>query len=125
MKTTIILLQNAVRILGIVLIILGFMFWTGHSYDLVPLHMQLGISLVGLLWILAIFGMVARLKPVLTVGAILWGPLVAFFGMSMGTWLPGRAHEAIRVLHFLIGVVAIGLSEAISARIKRITHSQK
>ncbi|HEY7305671.1 MAG TPA: hypothetical protein VH601_16215 [Bryobacteraceae bacterium] len=125
MKTTIVLLQNAVRILGIILIVLGFMFWTGHSYGLVPLHMRLGISLVGLLWILAIFGMASRVNPVLTIGAIVWGALVFIFGTRMGTWLPGRAHEAIRVIHFLIGVVAIGLSEMISVRIKRMARSQK
>jgi hypothetical protein len=121
----IMLLQNAVRILGVVLIVLGFMFWTGHSFNLVPLHMRLGIGLVALLWILAIFGMVARVNPALTIGSILWGALVFIFGMRMGAWLPGPAHEAIRVLHFLFGLVAIGLSEMISVRIKRMAHSEK
>jgi len=81
--------------------------------------MDLGISLVGLLWILAIIGMVAKVNPVLTILAVLWGALVAIFGMKMGGWLPGPAHEAIRVLHFLIGLAAIALSEMLSVRIKR------
>jgi hypothetical protein len=33
--------------------------------------------------------------------------------------MPGPAHEVIRVLHFLIGLAAIALSEMISARVKR------
>jgi hypothetical protein len=119
MKIATILLQNAVRIIGIILIVLGFMFWTGHAYNLVAVHMRLGESLVGLLWILAIFGMVARLNPALTVGSILWGALVVIFGLNMGGWLPGPAHEAIRVIHFLIGLAAIALSEMLSKRIKR------
>jgi hypothetical protein len=119
MKTATILIQNAVRVLGVILIVLGFLFWTGHSFTLVPVHMDLGISLVGLLWILAIIGMVAKVNPVLTILAVLWGALVAIFGMKMGGWLPGPAHEAIRVLHFLIGLAAIALSEMLSVRIKR------
>lgn len=119
MKTATIIIQNAVRLIGVILIVLGFLFWAGHAFNLVPVHMKLGISLAGLLWILAILGMVARLSPVLTILAILWGALVVFFGMRMGGWLPGPAHEAIRVLHFLIGLAAIGLAEMISARIKR------
>jgi hypothetical protein len=119
MKTATIIIQNAVRLIGVILIVLGFMFWTGHAFNLVPIHIKLGISLAGLLWILAILGMVARLNPVLTIVAILWGALVVIFGMRMGAWLPGAAHEAIRVLHFLIGLAAIGLSESLSARIKR------
>jgi hypothetical protein len=120
MKTATIVIQNAVRILGVILIVLGFLFWTGHSFALIPLHMDFGISLVGLLWIMAILGMVAKVNPGLTILAVLWGALVAIFGMKMGNWLPGPAHEAIRVLHFLIGLIAIGLSEMLSLRIKRL-----
>ena len=121
MKTATIVIQNAVRLIGVILIVLGFMFWSGHAFDLVPIHIKLGISLAGLLWILAILGMVARVNPVLTIIGILWGALVVIFGMRMGTWMPGPAHEVIRVLHFLIGLAAIGLSESLSVRIKRRT----
>jgi hypothetical protein len=72
-----------------------------------------------LLIILAILGIVARLNPALTIGSIVWALLVVFFGMNMGRMLPGAAHEAIRVLHFLIGLGAIALAESLGARIKR------
>lgn len=119
MKTATVILQNAVRILGVVLIVLGFLFWTGHSFSLVPLHMRLGVTLVILLWVLAIIGVRAGVHPGLIVFSILWGLLVAVFGMTMGRFLPGRSHEIIRVLHFLIGLGAIGFSESLAARIKR------
>lgn len=119
MKIATIVVQNAIRLLGLTLIVLGFLFWAHHAFNLIPLHMWLGEILCALLWILAIFGMVMRLNPVLTIGAILWGLLVVIFGMNMGGWLPGPAHEAIRVLHFLFGLVAIALAEMLSARIKR------
>jgi hypothetical protein len=39
--------------------------------------------------------------------------------MTMGRMLPGPAHEVVRVLHFLIGLGAIGLAETIGGKIKR------
>ena len=121
MKIATILIQNLVRILGIVLIVLGFLFWTHHSYNLVPLHMRLGTILAGLLIILAILGIAARLKLGLTMGAIVWAVVLVIFGMNMGGLLPGRAHELIRVVHFLLGLGAIGLAESLGARIRRKT----
>ena len=119
MKIAAILIQNAIRILGLVLIILGFLFWTGHSFALVPLHMRLGITLVVLLWVLSVLAIRAKVNPGLIVLSIGWGLLVAVFGMRMGAFLPGRSHEVIRVAHFLFGLIAIGLAESLAARIKR------
>lgn len=119
MRTATIVLQNAVRVLGVLLIVLGFLFWTGHSYSLVPLHMGCGEALVLLLWVLAILAARAGVKKALVIAAILWGLLVILFGFTMGRLLPGPAHEMIRVLHFLIGLMAIAFSESLSVRIKR------
>lgn len=119
MKTTTVILQNAVRIVGVVLIVLGFLFWTGHAFALVPLHRWLGVGLVLLLWALAALGVRARVAAGLLIVGLLWGALVVGFGVTMGRFLPGRSHELIRILHFLIGVAAMGLAEAVAARIKR------
>ena len=119
MKTTTILIQNAIRVMGVVLIALGFLFWTGHAFALVRLHMDFGVALVILLWVLAVIAFRARVRGALIITCVLWGLLVLIFGMTMGRMLPGRAHEIIRVLHFLIGLAAIALAEIISARIKR------
>ena len=112
------ILQNVLRLIGLVLLLLGFLFWSGHSFEFVPIHMGLGVALVALLWIIAGIALAAGVKPGLAVAAILWGLLTLFFGMTMGHMLPGRAHEAIRVIHFLIGISAIGLAEMLGARIK-------
>ena len=53
MKIATLVIQNAVRLLGVVMIVLGLLFWSGRSFELVPVHMRLGEILVGLLWILA------------------------------------------------------------------------
>jgi hypothetical protein len=121
MKVLTLIVQNLVRLLGVVLLILGFLFWSGHSFDLIRVHMNLGVTLVLLLWVLAGIGIAAKVKPGLVAAAILWGFLTVFFGMTMGRLLPGRAHEIIRVAHFLIGLGAIGLAESLGARIKRAT----
>ncbi len=119
MKTLALVLQNLGRLLGLVLLILGFLFWSHHSYSLIPLHIGMGVAFVVLLWLMGFIGMRAGVSPGLVGGAFLWGLLVLVFGMTMGRFLPGRAHEIMRVLHFFIGLGAIGLLESLGARIKR------
>jgi hypothetical protein len=119
MKIATRLIQSAIRVLGLLLLVLGFMFWSGRSPELVPVHMRVGEIVVSLLWILAAMGLRAGVKPGLVLGAMLYGVLVVAFGLRMGTFLPGGAHEVIRVLHFLIGLGAIGLAESIGVRMRR------
>jgi hypothetical protein len=119
MKSLTLVLQNLGRLLGLTLLILGFLFWSHHYYSLVPLHISLGVGFVILLWGMAAIGIRTGISSALVVTAFLWGLVVLLFGMTMGRLLPGRAHEAIRVLHFLIGLGAIGLLESLGARIKR------
>ncbi len=119
MRIATVIVQNAVRFIGLILIVLGFLFWTHHSYELVPLHIYLGIALV----ILALDHggdracCTAETRP--ASHCFRMGPAGVYFGMNMGRMLPGPAHEAIRVLHFFIGLGAIGLSESLAARVKR------
>ena len=124
MKTAAVIVQYAVRLLGLALIVLGFLFWSRTAFSLIPLHMRLGETFVALLWILAILGIRAKATAGLIAATILWGLVVVGFGMNMGRFLPGRAHEVIRVAHFLIGLGAIGLSESLAARIKRAVTPQ-
>jgi hypothetical protein len=119
MKIATLIVQNSVRLIGLVLLVLGFLFWSHHSYELIPIHMYLGVTLVALLWILAALAAASHVKPGLITAAALWGLITAGFGMTMGKLLPGAAHEVIRVLHFFIGLGAIGLAESLGARIRR------
>jgi hypothetical protein len=121
MKIATMVIQNAVRVLGLILLVLGFMFWSGHSFEYVQLHMRLGEILVSLLWIIAAMGLRAGVKPMMVLGAMFYGLIVVAFAMRMGSLLPGGAHEVIRVVHFLFGLGAIGLVEMIGAKIKRST----
>jgi hypothetical protein len=119
MKLAVIIVQNAIRLIGLILIVLGFLFWAKQGLNLLSVHMRLGETEVFLLWVMAILALSLRVNIGLVVMAVLWGLLTVVFGMRMGSLLPGRAHEVIRVLHFLIGLGAIGLAESLAARIKR------
>ena len=82
------ILQMIIRLLGLVMIVLGVMFWMGNSLSLIPLHMRLGEVLVTCLWILT--GMSTRMgvRPPLALGVMLYGAFVVGFGMRK----IGRAH---------------------------------
>ena len=119
MKIATTIVQNVVRLLALALIALGVQFWSGRSFALLPVHMRMGEVLIALLWILAGMGLRAGVRPGLALGTIVYGFFVVAFGMNMGGFLPGRAHEVIRVAHLLVGLGAVGLAESIGARIKR------
>src|SRR5262245_61200530 len=73
MKNAVKFLQNAVRLLALLLVALGFQFWSGRSFALLPVHMRMGEVLVALLWILAGIGLRAGVKPGLAIGGIVYG----------------------------------------------------
>lgn len=126
MRTATVILQNLARLIGLVLIILGILFWTGADYteSLVRIHMQLGVLFVVTLWALAGIAIRARVSFGLVIGSFVWGFIVAGFGMSLRRLLGSSSSpESYRVLHLLVGLAAIGLAESLGARIKRSLHS--
>lgn len=118
MKTTATVLQILVRIIGTILIILGVVFWTGNATTLIPLHMLLGITLVLLLWALAILGAVAGVNLGLVAVALIWGLIVPILGLTQERLLPGSMHWIIQVVHLLVGLGAIGLADNLARLIK-------
>ncbi len=123
MKTATTVAQMLVRITGLILIVLGILFWTGSAVALIPIHMLLGFVLVLSLWTLA--GLAARVgvQPGLVALAVVWGLIVPIVGMMQTQLLPGNAHWVIQVLHLLLGVGAIGQAEGLAARIKKAQTS--
>jgi hypothetical protein len=119
MRTTATVAQMLVRACGVVLIVLGILFWTGNTLTLVPVHVLLGLVLVLSLWVLAFVGLRSGAPVGQVVVAFLWGLLVPVLGLSQGSLLVGGAHWVIQVLHLAVGVGAIGLAESLGARIKR------
>lgn len=121
MRSATVAAQMLVRLFGVVLLILGVMFWAGAARGLIPLHMLLGVLLVLALWVLAGIGARARVGTGLVVLAFLWGIVLPVVGMGQSAWLPGAAHWIIQVLHLVIGLVAMAFAEVIGGRIRRGT----
>lgn len=119
MKTAITVARMLVRLLGVILIILGLLFWTGNAESLIPIHILLGILLVLTLWVLAFLAFRAGVSTGFVLGMVVWGLIVLLLGLNQAQLFPGDAHWVTEVLHLLVGVGAIGLAEALGGRIKR------
>ena len=118
MKTSTTVAQMTIRISGVILIILGILFWTGRALGLVSLHMLLGLILVLALWALAFIGARAGVGAGAVSLAIAWGIITIFLGIAQTRILPGSAHWVIQLLHLLVGLAAMGIGDRLAAKIK-------
>lgn len=118
MKKSTTVAQMTIRISGVLLIILGILFWTGHARSLVSLHMLLGLILVLALWVLAFVGARAGVGAGFVSLVIAWGIVVLFLGMTQTRLLPGSAHWVIELLHLLVGLAAMGMGDRLAQRIR-------
>lgn len=118
MKTTANIAQMLVRGLGVILILLGITFWSGHALNLVNLHMAIGVLFVLSLWVLAGLAGAVHLPIRLLLLGVLWGVVVLWLGMVQRTMLVGSMHWIIRVLHLLVGLAAMGVGDSIGRRVK-------
>ena len=109
MKTTASVLQAIAGITGLALIVLGLFLWFGQAYQLLQLHIGLGVVLVVALLVQAALAARAGAKPGLVAFAIAWAIVVPVFGMAQMNLLPGDFHWIIRVLHLVVGLVAMRL----------------
>jgi hypothetical protein len=107
-------LRITARISGVLLIVLGALFWSGHALDLIPMHMLGGLVLVASLWGLAALAIVSGAQRPLGVVALVWGAGVIWLGMAQDHLLLGSTHWVIQVLHLLLGLGAIGQAERLS-----------
>lgn len=105
------------RVCGGLALLLGLLFWTGNAYNLLRVHMLLGILVVLALWIVGIGQAFAGGGSwPLAVGALLLGLLVIAVGMTQSRLLPGPFHWVIEVVHLLLGVLAVGVGQRAAAR---------
>jgi hypothetical protein len=118
MRTAVTALQMAIRLDAAILVILGLLFWTGNAFNLIPIHMLLGLLLVLMLWAIAALGATQGVPIGMVVAAGIWGLVVVWLGLNQDSLLPGDLHWIIRVLHLLVGVAAVGLAESIGVRIR-------
>lgn len=119
MKRATTVIQLLIRLVGLAILVLGVLFWTGNALQFIPVHMLLGLVLVILLWVLAGLAARAGVHPGVVALAIGWGLLVPALGITQSRLLPGSAHWVIQALHLLVGLGAIGQAEGLARRIAR------
>lgn len=110
--------QMTMRVLLLVLLVLGVLFWTGHALTLINVHMLLGVLFVIALWTLSGIAAASHQPVWLVVVGVAWGLLVLVLGVTQQRLLPGSAHWVIDVLHLLIGLAALGLGETLAGRVR-------
>ena len=115
--------QMTVRACGVVLLILGVIFWTGNLDSLHLVHILLGLLLVLGLWTLAVIAIRARVAVGIGVLALAWGVIAPVLGLTQVNLLTGGWHWTTQVLHLLVGLGAIGIAEALGAGIKRSSRA--
>ena len=103
-----------IRLAAAIQLILGIGFWTGHWMTAVPVHRTIGVIYVVLLWILAVLALFKRANVGLALFAIVWGVVIAGFGMAQQTILVGDLHWVIRVLHLIIALSAMPIAERLA-----------
>jgi len=111
-------LRWVARLDGLAALILGGLLWSGSAGQL-KIHILTGFIMTITLLLLGLFGFFARIKPVLPIIAIVWAILLPYIGFAQLHLLPGGSHVVIQVVHLLIGVCAIGLAEAVGAKITK------
>ena len=116
MRSTITAIQMAVRVVGVVQLVLGLAFWTGNALGLVDLHQLLGILLVLAVWTLAALAHRAGVAGRVVAGAAVLGLVVPIVGLTQRELLPGSAHWLIQVVHLLLGLGLLGLAENLATR---------
>jgi hypothetical protein len=119
MKSTSSILVIATRVIGPILILLGILLWTGVGSQLLPLHIWLGVLLVLVLWTQAVLAARAGANRGMVAFAFAWGVLMPWFGMAQANVLPGPYHWVIRVLHLVVGIVAMGLIDGLGKQVSR------
>jgi hypothetical protein len=104
------LLRWCTRIAGLAALLLGLML---SRFPAVHLHMTFGGVVALVLAILAVWALTERVRVPAAVAALFWTAATVYVGLLQGR---GTAGE---IIHVLLGIGAIGLSEMLAAAITR------
>ncbi len=106
--------QIVARVIAVVQLALGILFWTGHADQLVPVHIAVGLLLAVDLWAAVVLGLRSGAPAGLALLAVVWSVGMPVFGLLQTNLLPGNAHMAVEILHLAVGLAAVGLVEALA-----------
>ena len=118
MTKSIVVTRGVTGFLWLAQLVLGILFWTGHALGLMQVHMAVGALFVIALWALAIVCARAGAPLSLVALVIALGAGIAWLGYAQVQLLPGEHHSVVRVVHLLLGVLAMPLA----GRVSMVTH---
>lgn len=126
MKQTVTTLNWLIRVVGLVMIVLGLLIWSGRGGDgLVSTHKFFGFLLVLALWALAAIGFRVRVAPGFLLLVVAWSILMPVLGLTQTDLMTGDAHWVIRVIHLLVGLTALGLADGLANAINGRTSGDR
>jgi hypothetical protein len=114
MRTTLNVCLVIVRIAGLLQLVGGLLFWAGYALTYIPLHMAIGSILVLALWAIAAAAFMKRTRRAFALFVFVWGPALAAFGAMQSRVLIGPNHWVIRLVHLLMGAIAMGTGMALA-----------
>ncbi len=118
MTGTVTALRWVARLDCLVVLILGIVLWTG-SPGLLKVHILTGFVLTIAVLLIGLIGLFARVQPALPIIAIVWAILLPYVGFVQLKLLPGASHTVVQIIHLLVGICALGIVEALGAKITR------
>ncbi len=105
----------------VLLLILGLYIWISGNATIVPAHMGLGFLFVLMLWGMAVAGSRTGAGGGLVTLAVVWGLLLLVVGLGQRSAMVGHLHWIVRVVHLLVGIIAMPIAERIAA--KSLSHA--
>jgi hypothetical protein len=129
---TITIAQMILRTAGLLVLILGIIFWINpllpeQNMAIEGVHELLGIIVVLALWVLGLAQGFRKGGSIgLGLATFLLGLAIPIVGIGQLSWKApaGSPTELINTLHLLLGLAAIGLGEMIGARSKRLAREE-
>lgn len=112
-------LQMVVRIIGVIELILGILFWTGNVWSLVSVHILLGVIMTIALFILTYQAYRAEVSLWLVILAAVWAFGLPVWGLAQSRILPGANNWISQVLHVLCGIGAVGVAEILAVQMRK------
>jgi hypothetical protein len=110
----------AIRLGGLAALALGLLFWSGRSYELLNVHMGLGVLVVVALWgLVAICLRRGAANLGLIAAATIWGLVTLVLGIGQNSILVGGYHWIIQTAHLVMGLGAIAFGAVLSKSLAR------
>ena len=105
-----------VRVTFLVQLLLGIGLWTGRFDAVRPVHVVVGVVFVLATWAVVAMALRAGGKPVLGGAIVACGVVLGVLGLTQEGILDGGLHWIIQVVHLLVAMAAIGMTEALAGR---------